>query len=167
MREYPELEYCFGKVTTYPPMGHESRDLLLTFLEEYFPGKTNSRRVSHVHPQGNRGVPLLKASRLPQKTGCPLMTAIGQITDYLKDKGVDCSPPCSTPIWDLTPRAGVLRNGGQPCIWQGLRVRDPRSNQERSTRSGKSQFIDNYESINPGGFSPIGGYMKKLLTDGP
>ena len=30
---YPQIEYCFGKVTMYPSFGTEGRDMILYFLK--------------------------------------------------------------------------------------------------------------------------------------
>lgn len=37
----PEVEYLFGKVTMYPHYNSEARDLLMCFLEHYFPDDEN------------------------------------------------------------------------------------------------------------------------------
>ena len=34
---YPQIEYCFGKVTMYPSFGTEGRDMILYFLKKHFP----------------------------------------------------------------------------------------------------------------------------------
>jgi hypothetical protein len=149
MKEYPELEYCFGKVTTYPPMGHESRDLLLTFLDEYFPGKTNSRRVSLVAPRETVEYHYSKHIACPKKP-LPFNDAIGQITDYLKDKGL-IFPPLLHSYLGLTPELESYGTAVNPAfgkvyesaILVPIKKIDPKR---------KSQFIDNYESINPGAF---------------
>jgi hypothetical protein len=101
IREYPELEYCFGKVTTYPPMGQESRDLLLTFLQEYFPGKLGSDHESLVLPR--------EAVEYHYKPhfACPkppvrYEQAVKDISDYLQDKGL-MFPPLLHSYLGLTP----------------------------------------------------------------
>ena len=38
---YPDIEYFFGKVTMYPSYHTEARDLLLAFMQFYFPDKEN------------------------------------------------------------------------------------------------------------------------------
>ena len=38
---YPDIEYFFGKVTMYPSYNTEARDLLLAFMQFYFPDKEN------------------------------------------------------------------------------------------------------------------------------
>jgi Acetyltransferase (GNAT) domain len=38
---YPDIEYFFGKVTMYPSYNTEARDLLLAFMQYYFPDKEN------------------------------------------------------------------------------------------------------------------------------
>jgi hypothetical protein len=38
---YPDIEYFFGKVTMYPTYNLEARDLLLAFMQHYFPDKEN------------------------------------------------------------------------------------------------------------------------------
>lgn len=38
---HPQIKYLFGKVTMYPNYSHECRDLLLAFLNTYFPDNDN------------------------------------------------------------------------------------------------------------------------------
>jgi Acetyltransferase (GNAT) domain len=38
---YPDIDYFFGKVTMYPTYNVEARDLLLAFMQHYFPDKEN------------------------------------------------------------------------------------------------------------------------------
>jgi hypothetical protein len=38
---HPDIEYFFGKVTMYPSYNTEARDLLLAFMQYYFPDKEN------------------------------------------------------------------------------------------------------------------------------
>jgi len=38
---HPDVKYLFGKVTMYPHYHREARDLLLVFLNHYFPDKNN------------------------------------------------------------------------------------------------------------------------------
>lgn len=38
---YPEIKYFFGKVTMYTSYNKEARDILLAFMEHYFPNKLN------------------------------------------------------------------------------------------------------------------------------
>ncbi|WP_436514799.1 GNAT family N-acyltransferase [Ekhidna sp. To15] len=38
---YPEIKYFFGKVTMYTSYNKEARDILLSFMEHYFPNKLN------------------------------------------------------------------------------------------------------------------------------
>lgn len=38
---HPQIKYLFGKVTMYPNYSHECRDLLLAFLNTYFPDPDN------------------------------------------------------------------------------------------------------------------------------
>lgn len=45
---YPEMDYFFGKVTMYPSFQREARDLLLAFMQHYFPD--NQRLVWPIHP---------------------------------------------------------------------------------------------------------------------
>lgn len=40
----PEIKYLFGKVTMYPSFNAEARDLLIYFLEHYFPDRENLLR---------------------------------------------------------------------------------------------------------------------------
>ncbi|KEO72569.1 GNAT family N-acetyltransferase [Anditalea andensis] len=44
----PDIEYLFGKVTMYPHYNREGRDLLLYFMNTYFPDPENL--VSPIHP---------------------------------------------------------------------------------------------------------------------
>lgn len=44
----PEIEYLFGKVTMYPHFNKEARDLLLYFMNSYFPDDENL--VIPIHP---------------------------------------------------------------------------------------------------------------------
>lgn len=46
----PEIRYLFGKVTMYPHYNSEARDLLLYFMECYFPDK--EQLVKPIHPKG-------------------------------------------------------------------------------------------------------------------
>jgi Acetyltransferase (GNAT) domain len=50
---YPDIEYFFGKVTMYPSYNIEARDLLLAFMQYYFPDKENLVKpinpLKHVH----------------------------------------------------------------------------------------------------------------------
>ncbi len=39
--KYPEIRYFFGKVTMYTSYNKEARDILLSFMEHYFPNKLN------------------------------------------------------------------------------------------------------------------------------
>lgn len=39
--KYPQVKYLFGKVTMYPTFGTQGRDLILYFLQKYFPDKEN------------------------------------------------------------------------------------------------------------------------------
>jgi hypothetical protein len=49
----PDIEYFFGKVTMYPSYNVEARDLLLAFMQHYFPDKENLVKpinpLQHVH----------------------------------------------------------------------------------------------------------------------
>ena len=45
---YPEIKYLFGKVTMYPSYNRECRDLILYFLNKYFPD--NNGLVHPIHP---------------------------------------------------------------------------------------------------------------------
>jgi Acetyltransferase (GNAT) domain len=49
----PDIEYFFGKVTMYPSYNVEARDLLLAFMQFYFPDKENLVKpinpLKHVH----------------------------------------------------------------------------------------------------------------------
>lgn len=44
----PEMRYFFGKITMYPSFNREARDLILDFMEIFFPDSENL--VSPVHP---------------------------------------------------------------------------------------------------------------------
>jgi len=44
----PDIEYLFGKVTMYPHYNKEGRDLLLYFMNTYFPDK--EKLVTPIHP---------------------------------------------------------------------------------------------------------------------
>jgi Acetyltransferase (GNAT) domain len=50
---YPDIEYFFGKVTMYPSYNVKARDLLLAFMQFYFPDKENLVKpinpLKHVH----------------------------------------------------------------------------------------------------------------------
>jgi hypothetical protein len=52
----PDIEYFFGKVTMYPSYNIEARDLLLAFMQYYFPDKENLVKpinpLKHVHDMG-------------------------------------------------------------------------------------------------------------------
>lgn len=39
--QYPDIKYFFGKVTMYTSYNKEARDILLSFMEHYFPNKLN------------------------------------------------------------------------------------------------------------------------------
>ncbi|MEO9483250.1 MAG: GNAT family N-acyltransferase [Ekhidna sp.] len=39
--QYPDIKYFFGKVTMYTSYNTEARDILLSFMEHYFPNKLN------------------------------------------------------------------------------------------------------------------------------
>lgn len=45
---YPEMQYFFGKVTMYPHYNTEARDLLMAFMQHYFPDM--KRLVWPIHP---------------------------------------------------------------------------------------------------------------------
>lgn len=51
----PDVKYLFGKVTMYPHYNREARDLLLYFLERYFPDP--DRLVWPIRPLENAGDP--------------------------------------------------------------------------------------------------------------
>ncbi len=48
VKNYPSIEYFFGKVTMYPTYNRESRDFLLQFLQFYFPDK--EKLILPFHP---------------------------------------------------------------------------------------------------------------------
>lgn len=48
VKNYPDIEYFFGKFTMYPSYNTEARNYLLAFLNHYFPDKENL--VTPIHP---------------------------------------------------------------------------------------------------------------------
>ncbi|MEX0883034.1 MAG: GNAT family N-acetyltransferase [Cyclobacteriaceae bacterium] len=50
VRINPDIKYLFGKVTMYPHYNHEARDLLIYFMNHYFPD--NESLVTPINPLG-------------------------------------------------------------------------------------------------------------------
>lgn len=46
--DYPQIKFLFGKVTMYPGYGEECRDMLLYFLNKYFPD--NEQLIKPINP---------------------------------------------------------------------------------------------------------------------
>ena len=49
----PDVKYLFGKVTMYPSYNREARNLLLAFMQHYFPDDEALARpiAPYVHPE--------------------------------------------------------------------------------------------------------------------
>lgn len=66
----PDIRYFFGKVTMYPHFNTEARDMILSFMNHYFPDKDQLARPLHpLKPVHDMHVFLKELEGLPYKEG--------------------------------------------------------------------------------------------------
>lgn len=97
VRNYPEVEYFFGKVTMYPNYNRESRDFLLHFLHHYFPDNEHLMRPYHTLIQDYD-----KAFVTEQLKGLSFKDGFKVLNSYVRERGENV-PPLMNIYMNLSP----------------------------------------------------------------
>lgn len=100
--EYPELKYCFGKITVYPHYKPEARDLIFGFMRQKFPD--SDKMITPIEP--------FRISVTPEQ--CALMFGSDDYKEDLKilnckvrELGVNI-PPLVNAYLGLSPRMRIF-----------------------------------------------------------
>ena len=95
----PDIKYLFGKVTMYPHFNPEARDLLMYFMECYFPDKNN---LVKPHPELHLGYKTDISKYLGIFDGLEYKEGYKVLNKHIRDLGENI-PPLINTYMNLSP----------------------------------------------------------------